>query len=202
MSKHYMDIAFTPGVKASQAANGSRDAYAKLETSGEAPDVIGEIEAAFISARDSFYMATISETGWPYLQHRGGPPGFVKILGPHMLGIADFRGNRQYVSLGNAQNNDRVSLFFMDYPNRRRFKLYARMTPVDLVERPEIAEVLIDDDYGAKVERGLIFEVEAFDWNCPQHITPRFTSADIEPQVATLKQEIAFLEAEVARLKS
>lgn len=178
MTRRFFDLVFTPAVRAAQQKNGSREAYARLASDG-APDELTEIEAAFISLRDSFYMATVGEDGWPYVQHRGGPPGFVKILGPRVLGIADFRGNRQYVSVGNLAGDDRASLFFMDYPNRRRLKVLSRARAIDLHENPELIAKLVDAAYGAKIERALIFEIEAFDWNCPQHITPRFTEAEL-----------------------
>ena len=196
-----MEIAFTPSVEAAQEANGSRRAYAQAQASfGNEPDGLTEAEAAFIAARDSFYMATVNEHGWPYLQHRGGPPGFVKVLGPKTLGLADYRGNRQYVSLGNLSVNDRAALFFMDYPNQTRLKLLGHVRAVDLAGDEALAARLADRDYGARVERGLLIEVEAYDWNCPQHITPRFTAEEIRPTLAKLQGRIAELEAEVARL--
>ncbi len=202
MSKRYMNVAFTPAVKANQEANGSRAGYAEMTDPKSGPDYLGEPEAAFIAARDSFYMATVNEEGWPYVQHRGGPRGFVKLLSPSVIGIADFRGNRQYVSMGNLDTNNRTSLFFMDYVNKRRFKVFARTERVDLSDHPDLAAALVDDGYKAKVERGLLFHIEAFDWNCPQHITQRFTRAEIEPAVMELKTQIAHLEAELARMKS
>ncbi len=201
MSERYFDLTFTPSVKAAQEDNGSRTAYAKLEGHRDGPDPLTEREAAFIQLRDSFYMATVNETGWPYLQHRGGPVGFVKVLGPTTLGIADFRGNRQYISLGNMAKDDRTALFFMDYPNRARLKVMARTRAVNLADHPDLAQALIDDDYGAKVERGFLFEVEAYDWNCSQHITPRLTEADLDALLTRFKNRIADLEAENKRLK-
>lgn len=147
-------------------------------------------------------MATVSETGWPYLQHRGGPDGFVKLLGPSTLGVADFRGNRQYISRGNLSQNNRAALFFMDYPNRRRLKLLTRVSIVDFSKRPDLGAALADAAYPASIERGLTFEVEAFDWNCPQHITPRFTADEIQPAMAKLKSRIKSLEDELAKLQS
>lgn len=154
---NYFDIAFTPSVKAVQEQLGSRRAYARFdaaETPGEAvkaPVALTEREVQFIAKRDSLYMASQGETGWSYLQHRGGPPGFVKVLGPRTLGFADYRGNRQYVSLGNLALDDRASLFFMDYPNQRRLKIYGRVRSGELAD--VAAEALLDADYGAKVER-------------------------------------------------
>lgn len=203
---HYFDIAFTPSVKAVQDHMGSRRAYARFdaEPSGvaraQAPVELSSRETTFIAGRDSLYMASLGETGWPYVQHRGGPPGFVKVLGPRTLGFADYRGNRQYVSLGNLAADDRASLFFMDYPNQRRLKIYGRMRWAELSDVE--AGSLLDADYGAKVERVLLIEVEAFDWNCPQHITPRFTAAELAPALRAMRARIAELEVEVAELRA
>jgi predicted pyridoxine 5'-phosphate oxidase superfamily flavin-nucleotide-binding protein len=158
-----------------------------------------ENEAHFIATRDSMYVASIGADGWPYIQHRGGPPGFVKVLSERSLGFADFRGNRQYVSVGNLADENRVALFMMDYARRTRLKVLGRARVVDLANAPDLAATLIDQSYGAKVERGIVVEVEAFDWNCPQHITPRYTLAEIDPMISALKARIAELEAEVSR---
>jgi uncharacterized protein len=149
--------------------------------------------------RDSFYMATNSASGWPYLQHRGGPQGFVKILDEGRLGFADFRGNRQYIGLGNLEADDRASLFFMDYVRRARLKVLGRMRSIDLANSPALAALLVDKEYGAKVERGLIVEVDSYDWNCPQHITPRYSGNEIDRFVKPLKDRIAALEATLVR---
>ena len=178
MARHYFDIAFTQSVKKAQAENGSEAAYEKLIPGSTKADPLTETEQAFIAERDSFYMATIGEGGWPYVQHRGGPRGFVKVLGPDMIGIADYRGNRQYVSLGNLRHDDRAALFFMDYRNRQRLKIYARVRDISPDEDAALIKRLTDEAYGAKIERGLVFRIEAYDWNCPQHITPRFTEAE------------------------
>lgn len=178
MSHHYLDIAFTDDVKAVQEQLGSRQAYSRHDSSAE--DVgfeMSEREATFIAARDSFYMASVNSEGWPYVQHRGGPQGFLKVLDAHTLGFTDFRGNRQYVSVGNLKGDNRVSLFLMDYPNRRRLKMFGRVETVEL-DHPLI-ERLQDDSYKGKVERGFLIHVEGFDWNCPQHITPRFSEDEI-----------------------
>lgn len=202
MTAHFFDLAFTPSVQAAQEANGSRRAYARHHVPNAEPDRLSDDETAFIAERDSFYMATVSETGWPYLQHRGGPRGFIKVLDDRTLGLADFRGNRQYVSLGNLTNDDRAALFFMDYPRQARLKVLARVRAVDLASEPELAAALVDGDYKAKVERGLLISVEAFDWNCPQHITPRFTAEEVRPVIAKQQARITELEAEVAALKA
>ena len=178
MTKRFFDVAFTPSVRKAQEENGSADAYGRLMEGESHPDQLTEQEAYFIMQRDSFYMASVSQTGWPYMQHRGGPKGFIKVLSPTTFGIADFRGNRQYVSLGNINADDRVSLFFMDYPGRQRLKVFAHARSVSLEEDPETIGKLTDPEYGAKIERGLLFDVEAYDWNCPQHITPRFTEEE------------------------
>jgi predicted pyridoxine 5'-phosphate oxidase superfamily flavin-nucleotide-binding protein len=199
MGRKFAEIAFTDNVKRVQAALGSRRGYEKVERSGEAGDRLGAREAAFIAARDSFYMATVSETGWPYLQHRGGPAGFVEVLDEATIGFADFRGNRQYVSVGNLLGDDRVALFLMDYVNRARLKILGRVKligatskgggPSDVLARLRVPE------YAATVERGFVIHVEAFDWNCPQHITPRYTLAEIETATEPLHRRVAELEA-------
>jgi len=202
--KHFGDIAFTDQVKAEQQARGSREIYAGM-TARPAPEGFSEREAAFISLRDSFYMATVSEEGWPYIQHRGGPRGFLKVLSPTQLGFADYRGNRQYVSVGNLKTERRVSLFLMDYPNRARLKLLGRASVQEAADDPGLAQQLDIDGQG-KVERLFKIDVDAFDWNCPQFITPRFTedelAASLSPMVEelqTLRQENAFLKQELGR---
>lgn len=180
MTQRYRDLVFTAGVRATQAANGSGDIYRDPAADEGAPDELTPTEMTFIALRDSFYVATVSATGWPYMQHRGGPPGFVKILGRRTIGIAEYRGNQQYVSLGNLADNNRASLFFMDYMNRYRLKVLARARVVDLSDDPELREQLHDPAYEGPLERGVLFEVEAFDWNCPKYITPRFTEAELQ----------------------
>jgi predicted pyridoxine 5'-phosphate oxidase superfamily flavin-nucleotide-binding protein len=197
MTHKFASLAFTPAVRALQKQMGSRNAYAKAEGGPTHHDRLSAREAAFIAMRDSFYMATVSETGWPYIQHRGGPPGFVAVLDTATLGFADFRGNRQYVSLGNLAGNDRVALFFMDYPNRARLKLLGRARAIERQENPELIARLVMPDYRATVERGIIISVEAFDWNCSQHITPRFTPDDIAAAVAPLHERIRLLEEQL-----
>lgn len=197
MTHKYLSTLFTDDVKAAQEENGSRVSYSRFDGPAEA-DELTEAEADFIAVRDSFYMATVSENGWPYIQHRGGPAGFLKVLDSRMLAFADFRGNRQYISVGNIKHDDRVSLFLMDYPRQGRLKILGRMHEVDLADKPELAEALATPGYRAKVERALVIKVEAFDWNCPQHITQRFTLAEIEPAVSSLRARIAELEKELA----
>lgn len=194
---------FTPAVRAVQEALGSRRAYERLAAPEADPrDTLGEAERAFIAARDSFYLASVSETGWPYVQHRGGPPGFLKVLDEKTLGFADFRGNRQYVSVGNLDGNDRVSLILMDYPHQRRLKLLGHARTVSLQDHPETIARLEDAAYAAKVERGIVIQLEAFDWNCPQHITPRFTQAEIAQAAAPLWQRLHAAETERDTLRA
>jgi predicted pyridoxine 5'-phosphate oxidase superfamily flavin-nucleotide-binding protein len=197
MSNGFLDIATTPSVLAAQAANGSAGLYDKV-VARRPSNRFGETEAAFIAARDSFYMASVSENGWPYVQHRGGPPGFLKVIDETALAFPDFRGNRQYISLGNVASEDRVALILMDYPRRRRLKLYARIEARDLAADPALAARLALPDYRGVVERAFVLRLEAFDWNCPQHITPRFTEAEIAP----LTRRLAELEAENAALRA
>lgn len=203
---NYLAIASTPSVRAARELYGSAAQYARLDGSDgvEGPvsnALVGEAEAAFISVRDGFYLASVSESGWPYVQFRGGPPGFLRVLDERTLGFADFRGNRQYITTGNVAGNDRVSLFLMDYANRRRLKVYGRMLAVDAREDPGLAEQLGVPDYRVRVERGVLIRVEAFDWNCPQHITPRWTQAELAPALEPLRAELATLRAENERLR-
>ncbi len=183
MGHRFAEIAFTESVQQVQQELGSRAGYAGMEAGDDYNHLLSSREVDFISARDSFYMASVSETGWPYVQHRGGPPGFMRVLDQQTLGFADFSGNRQYVSVGNFKKDDRVSLFFMDYPNRTRLKLLGRVRLVAPEESELLAELEVDS-YQARVERGFIIQIEAFDWNCPQHITPRYTEADIKTLMA------------------
>ena len=200
MSYGFLDIAATPGVKAAQAANGSREMWERL-TEDRTFDRFTDSEAAFIEARDSFYMASVSESGWPYIQHRGGPAGFLKVLDEKTLGFADFRGNRQYISLGNIASDNRVALILVDYPHRARLKILAHMTAHDLKAEPALAERLALPGYKGRPERAFTLRLEAFDWNCPQHITPRFTQAEIEAAVLPMQQRLAALEAENDELR-
>ena len=189
MGHKFADIAFTDSVREVQQLQGSRSGYARLDGDVDSNHLLGENEAAFIADRDSFYMASVSETGWPYVQHRGGPAGFIKVVDEKTLGFSDFAGNRQYVSVGNFIKDDRVSIFFMDYLNRRRLKLLGRVSVID-PDNSALLASLKTDNYRARVERGFLIHVEAFDWNCPQHITPRYTEAQVEELVAPLLAEI------------
>lgn len=180
MPREYPRLAFTESVKQAQTLNGSRAQASKLEVSEANDRELGEAEAGFIAARDSFYMATVNQEGWPYVQFRGGPAGFLKVLDSTTLAFADFRGNRQLISTGNLAHEGRVSLILLDYAHRRRLKVMARATVYTADERPDLIELLEDPTYRARVQRAFVFKVAAFDWNCPQHITPRFTRAEIE----------------------
>jgi uncharacterized protein len=200
MGHKFAEIAFTPTVKALQERLGSRASYARLEgADADRNHILGPSEAGFIAQRDSFYMASVSETGWPYVQHRGGPEGFVRVLDEKTIGFADFGGNRQYVSVGNFLKDDRVSLFFMDYPNRTRLKLLGRVKLIEPSEAETLAKLTVPG-YRARIERGFLIAVEAFDWNCPQHITPRFTLAEVEASTAPLRTRIAELEAQLLKV--
>ena len=192
MFEYTSDVAFTDAVKAIQESKGSRRGYSKMEEKGGWQDTITEDLAQFIGERDSFYLGTASADGQPYIQHRGGKPGFLKVLDGKTLAFADFRGNRQYITAGNLSENDKAYIFLMDYPNRRRIKIWGHAKVVD---DPELMERLSDADYGAVPEQAVVFEVTAWDVNCPQHITPRFTEAEVGEIVAPLKRRIEELES-------
>jgi predicted pyridoxine 5'-phosphate oxidase superfamily flavin-nucleotide-binding protein len=163
---------------------------------------VGRHEQSFIAQRDSFYMATSGENGFPYIQHRGGYKGFLKVLDENRLGFIDFKGNMQYISVGNIATNNKVSLFMVDYPNKRRLKLYAKAEIVELKDNPELFQNLDLEDYKFQPERMMVFNIEAFDWNCPQHITPRFTVEEVEEALKPQYEHIKNLEAEITELKA
>jgi uncharacterized protein len=202
MSRSFSELAFTPLVKAQQQKHGSRRQYERMEQSSPAGNALDPAAQAFIQLRDSFYMASVSETGWPYIQHRGGPPGFVHILGPSIIGFPDLRGNKQYISLGNFEHDNRVALFFMDYPNQTRLKILGRVeVHEDDAEAPALFESLRTAEPGAVIERAILIHVEGYDWNCPQHITPRYTLEELQPSLDALQKRLANLEAENAALR-
>lgn len=201
MSYGFLDIALTPSVRAAQAMMGSDDVWQDFK-GPRAFDRFTVDEIGFIAARDSFYMASVSETGWPYVQHRGGPAGFLRVLDERMLGFADYRGNRQYISLGNLTADERVSLILMDYPGRRRMKIYARVEARDLDADPALAVRLATPGYKGKAERGYVLHLEHFDWNCPQHIMPRFTEAEVEAATQPMRSRLEALETENAILQA
>ncbi|TCK29122.1 hypothetical protein EV667_3142 [Ancylobacter aquaticus] len=200
MSYGFLDIAITPSVRAAQEKMGVDHLWKDFR--GDRPsDRFTQSEALFIAARDSFYIASVSETGWPYVQHRGGPPGFLKMIDDRTLAFADYSGNRQYISTGNVAANRRACLFLMDYPRRTRLKIYAHAEVLPLDAEPELTEQLSPQGYRARLERLFRLRLDAFDWNCPQHITPRFTETEITDAVRPLRDRLAQLEAENAELR-
>lgn len=200
--KSFAEIAFTPAVQALQSVTGSRAAYARMQAAGAPGEGLDDPTAAFLAEADSFYLATVSETGWPYVQHRGGPRGFLRVLSPTRLAFADFRGNRQMVSAGNLSRNDRVSILVMDYPNRRRLKLLGRLRFVDAaLADPALLAAVALPGYAGRIERVADIALEAMDWNCPQHITPRFTLEQVQAASKPLHDRIARLEAELAEAR-
>lgn len=196
MSELVSDVAFTPSVKAMQDRMGSRDGYAKMASKRDWASTITDDLGEFIATRDSFYFATASGDGRPYIQHRGGPAGFLKVLDTQTLGFADFSGNRQYISLGNLADNDRVHLFLMDYPGRQRVKIWGRARVVE--DDPALLAKLVVPGYDARPERAITITIEAWDANCPQHITPRYDTSMIAAVTQPLRDRIATLEAALA----
>ncbi len=201
MSYGFLDIAATPSVQAVQAEMGHDHIWQDFRGDRKF-DRFTENEAAFIADRDSFYMATVSETGWPYVQHRGGPRGFLKLVDDRTLAFADYRGNRQYISTGNLAADDRACLFLMDYARRARLKIYVRVETLSLDDDPDLTALVAMPEYGAKLERVFRLRLEAFDWNCSQHITPRFTEGEVSVAVRPLRERLAELEAENAALRA
>jgi predicted pyridoxine 5'-phosphate oxidase superfamily flavin-nucleotide-binding protein len=201
MTYGFLDIARTESVKAAQEANGSGRYWDEFR--GERSfDRFTPAEIAFIASRDSFYMATVSQTAWPYVQHRGGPAGFLKVIDEKTLAFPDFRGNRQYISVGNLSADNRAALILMDYPHRRRLKIFAHIEAKDLKDDPDLAAKLALPGYKAKVERALLLHLDAFDWNCPQHITPRFTEDELYGALEPVRERLAALEAENEALRA
>ena len=194
MATAFADITFTPSVKATQTQYGSRESNSRFELATNPRNQLTVQEVEFIAQRDSFYQATVSESGWPYVQHRGGATGFLKVLDARTVGFADFRGNLQYLSVGNLQANNRISLILMDYVNRQRLKIWGTVRIVHVDTEPQLLAQLEDSTYRARVERGIIIHIEALDWNCPQHITPRYSQAQVEKMIAPLLAEIERLK--------
>jgi len=193
------DIAFTPAVKAAQQERGSRDGYARMEERTWWKDKVTAELAGFLAARDSLYLGTASADGQPYIQHRGGPKGFVKVIDEHTLALADFTGNAQYISLGNLGENYKAYLFLMDYPNRRRIKVWGT---AEFVEGDaELLARVSDEDYPGQGERVLVVHVKAWDVNCRQHITPRFTADEVGPEIGELQRQVHRLKAENRELR-
>ena len=201
MAKNFGALAFTDSVKALQEKNGSRSSYARMERE-KYVDGLTENEMEFIAQRDSFYMASIGENNFPYIQHRGGPKGFVKVIDAKRIGFIDFRGNMQYISVGNISANNNVALIMVDYPSKTRLKILAKAEVVELKDDPALYDLLDLSEYKFKPERMIVLHIEAYDWNCPQHITPRYTIKDIEDAFAAQRDHIAKLEAEVKELRS
>lgn len=206
MRHRYLEIASTPSVKAARERYGSAPRSLRAGALDHQDEVVrnhrlGSAEQEFITARDGFYLASISETGWPYVQFRGGPAGFLRVIDERTLGYADFRGNRQYITTGNVQANDRVSVFLMDYAHQQRLKIFGRMRIIDAADDTALEERLAVPRYAGRVERLVLITVEAFDWNCPQHITPRFTQAELEVVLGPVRDEMAQLRLENERLR-
>ncbi|NMM45797.1 pyridoxamine 5-phosphate oxidase [Rhodospirillaceae bacterium KN72] len=197
----FLDIAITPGVRAAQSEMGADHLWSTFGGDRRF-DRFTENEKAFIAEQDSFYMASVSETGWPYVQHRGGQPGFLKVVDDRTLAFPNFRGNRQYISQGNLTTNGRVCLFLMDYARRARLKIYATGQALTPDQDPELTARFIDPDYRAKVERIFKLRLEAFDWNCSQHITPRYPEREVATAIVNLRHRIQQLEAENAELRA
>jgi predicted pyridoxine 5'-phosphate oxidase superfamily flavin-nucleotide-binding protein len=192
-------LVFTPAAQKAQAERGSSEHYAKRVAEGF-PDTVTPELAAFIAEQDTAFLATATADGAPYVQHRGGPKGFIKVIDEHTLGFADYRGNRQYITLANLSENDRAYLFLLDPARRQRIKLWGRARVVE--SDPALIEKLFDKGYKAKPERVILFTIEAWDVNCSQHIVTRFTEADLEQAFAAVQTKIAELEAENARLRA
>ncbi len=200
MAKNFGAIAYSDEVKAMQEKSGSRATYARMERDTYI-DGLTDNEVDFIAQRDSFYMASIGERGFPYIQHRGGPKGFLKVLDAKRIGFIDFKGNMQFITVGNLATNNNVALIMVDYPTRARLKIFAKAEIVELKDNPELYELMDLQAYKFKPERMMVLNIEAYDWNCPQHITPRYTLEEIEEAFSGQRKYIATLEAEVKALK-
>jgi len=204
----FQSLAFTPVVKQLQEQHGSRRQYERVEARAT-DEGLGDFEREFLADRDSFYMATVSETGWPYVQHRGGPKGFLKVIDNHTLAMADFGGNKQYISTGNLLTNDRVALILVDYPRQARMKILGHIEVLEGAKAADWLDKVRVDGYKATIERVYLIHVEGFDWNCPQHITPRYTAEEIRTAVQSIEarleaseKENASLRAELAQLRA
>jgi hypothetical protein len=202
-------LAFTPLVKELQERYGSRKQYERMEQSGTSQDRLTDFEKEFLAGRDTFYWATTSSTGWPYVQHRGGPKGFLKVIDDRTLAFADYRGNKQYITTGNLLSDDRVAMILVDYPRQARLKILGRAEIFEGAKAEMwLARVRVEG-YKATIERVFVIHVEAYDWNCPQHITPRYTAEEIQEgmrsvqeRIQTLEQQNEDLKKEVARLRA
>jgi predicted pyridoxine 5'-phosphate oxidase superfamily flavin-nucleotide-binding protein len=201
MAKNFAEIAFTDAVKELQEKHGSRKGYERMEKFNVV-DGLTESEMSFVQNRDSFYLASIGAKEFPYVQHRGGPKGFLKVLDSKRLGFIDFTGNKQYVSVGNMETNKNVSLIMIDYPTRTRLKVFAKAEVVELKDNPELYDSLDLNDYKFRAERMMVFHIEAYDWNCPQHIIPRYTVDEINEAFLPQQEYIKKLEEEIKQLKT
>ena len=202
MGNKYLEIAATDSVKRVQQRLGSRTAYARREGGPAIHQQLGPEEISFIEAQDTFFLASVSETGWPYVQHRGGPKGFLKVLDQSTIGFPEFSGNRQYLSFGNILQDPRVSLFFLDFRRQERLKIFGRATLAERAENPDLFRRLETENLPSKVERGIIIQVEAFDWNCSQYIVPRFSEQEVRDLLQPFKQRIDELETRIRNQES
>lgn len=203
MTSAFAKMTFTPAVLELQERYGSRQAYSNLlDENADPGNQAGPVEASFISARDGFYQSTISDNGWPYVQFKGGPRGFLKVIDEQTIAYADFSGNRQYLSAGNLTTNNRVTLILVDYPNKRRLKIWGRAKLLDMDEDPKLIDSLNDDTYDAKVERAVVITLEALSWNCPQHLPQRFTVEELNQQLVPIFSELERLKAENKKLQA
>lgn len=198
---NYQELAFSEAIKEIQEKKGSRNSYARMEKMSYT-DGLTEQEMAFIESQDSFYMASYGENEFPYIQHRGGPQGFVKIIDANTIGIVDFVGNRQYISVGNISKNPKVAIIMVSYPQRARLKIYAEAQILDVEGNSELYEKLKPEDYKFKPEQMMVFKIKAYDWNCPQHITPRYTVAEIKEVFDLQKKHIGDLEQQIKDLEA
>jgi predicted pyridoxine 5'-phosphate oxidase superfamily flavin-nucleotide-binding protein len=201
MAHNFAALAFTPVIKALQEKYGSRRQYARMEANAS-PDRLGPDELAFIADRDSFYMATIGSSGWPYVQHRGGPKGFLKPMDDQRIAFADFRGNKQYISTGNVATDNRVALIMVDYPRQARLKILGRAEVLEGEPARDWIARLREPGYSTAIERVWVIKVEAFDWNCQQHITPRFTAEQIQEALEPIERRLQALENENKELRA
>ena len=203
MAQNYRHTLFNDAVKALQERHGSRAAYLKMDAGADGtPDTLTAKELDYIALRDSFYMASVNGDGWPYMQHRGGPAGFLRHIAGNRIGFADYRGNKQYISTANLAGNDRVSLFLMDYPNKDRLKLVGHAHSVEIADDPALVTSLMPAGYRAVPERAFLIDVIGWEWNCSQHITPRFTEAEISAAIQPMAAELNQLRAENAALRT
>ncbi|MGO9339273.1 MAG: pyridoxamine 5'-phosphate oxidase family protein [Terracidiphilus sp.] len=203
MGRRFAELVFTPLVKQHQQLHGSRHLYGRVERSGDAGDHLSPDEQAFIRERDGFYMASVSETGWPYIQFRGGSKGFLRVLDSQTIAFADLRGNKQYISRGNLEHDSRVALFLMDYPTQSRLKILGRARILEGdAEAASAIETLRVPEEKTPAERAILIRVEAFDWNCQQHITPRYSEEELTRILAPMRNRLEFLEAENKRLRA